>query len=65
MKKMIITAAALFFIVLIPVVMAGDSAKGRIMAESYVKEHGGRTIRFNDITMDMLSPTKHETPKRR
>ncbi len=29
-------------------------------AESYVNEHGGRTIRFDDITMDMLSPTKHD-----
>ncbi len=32
-------------------------------AESYVKEHGGRIIRFDDITMDMLSPTKHDSPK--
>jgi copper chaperone NosL len=29
-------------------------------AESYVKEHRGRIVKFEEITMDMLSPTKHD-----
>jgi copper chaperone NosL len=32
-------------------------------AESYVKEHGGRIVRFDEITVDMLSPTKQDSPK--
>lgn len=29
-------------------------------AEAYVKDHKGEIVRFDEITMDMLSPTKHE-----
>ena len=25
-------------------------------AEAYIKRHGGRVIKFNDVTMDMLRP---------
>jgi copper chaperone NosL len=28
-------------------------------AETYVKDHGGRTIKFDEITLDMLKPKKH------
>lgn len=32
-------------------------------AVAYMRDHKGRIIRFDDITMDMLSPTKHDSPK--
>jgi copper chaperone NosL len=31
-------------------------------AQIYTKDHGGNIFRFEDITMDMLSPAKHNPP---
>jgi copper chaperone NosL len=31
-------------------------------AQIYVKDHGGKIIGFDDITMDMLRPTKPDSP---
>jgi copper chaperone NosL len=31
-------------------------------AEDYVKDHGGKIVRFDDITMHMLRPIKHDHP---
>jgi copper chaperone NosL len=38
---------------------------GPKVAQFYVKDHGGKIIRFEDITMDMLSPAKQDHPLQR
>jgi len=34
-------------------------------AENYMRDHKGGIIRFNEVTMDMLTPKRHELPKTR